>query len=172
MKKISLSNILGACLIFIFIFLLIANVAKAETVYCIADKLNGRYTPNIKSERGMILYYSDEVEALKLNDNGWVEIIGGESGTVWCKAEFLSVSIEPREWKNISNGSVNIRKAPSLEAKICGRVKKGRIMRITAEVLGWGYIKDQGWVDLNYFALEEPEEVFAPIPLDLTVEED
>lgn len=172
MKRVNWSNVFGVCLVFIFIFLLIANAAKAETVYCIADKLNGRYAPSIKSSKEMRLFYGDEVEALKLNDNGWVEVIGGESGTVWCKAEFLSVSIEPRKWKNISNGSVNIRKVPSLEAKTCGRVKKNRIMWITAEVLGWGYIKDQGWVDLSYFALEEPEEVFAPIPLDFTVEED
>ena len=170
MKKVNLSNILGACLVFIFIFLLIANAAKAETVYCIADKLNGRYAPSTKSDKEMVLFYGDEVEALELNDSGWVKIIGGESGTVWCKAEFLSASVEPRKWKNTSGGSVNMRKAPSLEAKTCGRVKKGRVMKITAEVLGWGYIKDQGWVDLDYFTLEEPERISAP--LDLTVEED
>ena len=51
MKKVNWGNVFGACLVFIFIFLLIANAAKAETVYCIADKLNGRYAPSTKSDR-------------------------------------------------------------------------------------------------------------------------
>ena len=31
-------------------------------------------------------------------------------------------------------------------------------MRITAEVFGWGYIKDQGWVDLSYFEVVDDGE--------------
>ena len=72
--------------------------------------------------------------------------------------KYLSESEIIRKWKNVSGGSVNLRKNPSCEAKRVGRIKAGRVMRITAEVFGWGYIKDQGWVDLSYFEVVDDGE--------------
>lgn len=130
------------------------------SLYVTARKLNGRQFPTTKSSVEAHFEQGDEVEALQLNANGWVEVVGGETGTVWCKAEYLSESLVVRKWKNTSDGAVNLRVEPCCEAKRVGRIKSDRVMRISAEVFGWGYIKDQGWVDLSYFTVmeEEPNE--------------
>ena len=127
----------------------------AETLYVNVSELNGRAKPSKNSsieaifDRGMDLY------AIELNSNGWVEVKGGETGTVWCKAKYLSNYLGTRKWKNISGGSVNMRENPCANSKRVGKIKDGRTMRISAEVFGWGYIKDQGWVDLSYFEMVE-----------------
>lgn len=120
--------------------------------------LNGRQYPTTDSSREAFFEEGETVEAIQLNEKGWVEVYGGETGTVWCKAEYLSEQPEPRKWKNTSGGSVNLRRNPSIEAKRVGRIKAGRIMRISAEIMGWGYIKDQGWVDLSYFEVVDDGE--------------
>lgn len=120
-------------------------------LYVTVRLLNGREHPNTDSSCEARFEKGDTVEAIQINENGWIEVYGGETGTVWCKAEYLSENPEPRYWKNTSGGSVNIRRNPSIEARREGRIKAGRVMRISAEVFGWGYIKNQGWVDLSYF---------------------
>ena len=120
--------------------------------------LNGREYPSINSSREAWFEKGETVKAIKLNDTGWVLVEGGETGVVWCKAEYLSDSDTIREWKNTSSGSVNVRKNPSYDSKRVGRIKAGRVMRITAEVFGWGYIKNQGWVDLSYFEVVNDRE--------------
>ena len=132
--------------------------AIAETVYVLPTELNGRESPSTKSFVDARFCKGDELECVEINSTGWARVIGGEGGTVWCKAEYVSASMAPRKWKNISGGSVNLRVNPSCEAKKIGKIKHGRVMRITAEVFGWGYIKDQGWVDLSYFEVVDDGE--------------
>ena len=120
--------------------------------------LNGREYPSINSSREAWFEKGEIVDAIELNDTGWVLVEGGETGVVWCKAEYLSDNDTIRKWKNTSGGSVNVRKNPSCDSKRVGRIKAGRVMRITAEVFGWGYIKDQGWVDLSYFEVMDDGE--------------
>lgn len=132
--------------------------AFAETVYVLPRELNGRTEPSTKSFVEACFCKDEELECIELNVNGWARVIGGESGTVWCKAEYLSASPVVRKWKNISGGSVNLRAQPSCDAKRVGKIKSGRVMRVSAEVMGWGYIKDQGWIDLDYFELVETNE--------------
>ena len=136
----------------------IGAFAYEETLYVMVTELNGRECPNTKCGVEAHFERGDMLAPIQLNTNGWVEVIGGETGTVWCKAEYVSESESIRKWKNTSGGSVNLRANPSCEAKKIGKIKHGRVMRITAEVMGWGYIKDQGWVDLEYFELVETDE--------------
>lgn len=140
----------------------IGSLAEEQIVtypmYINTRLLNGREYPSTKSSIEAWFEKGEAVEAIKLNDQGWVLVEGGETGVVWCKAEYLSESETIRKWKNTSGGSVNLRKNPSAESKRVGRIKAGRIMRITAEVFGWGYIKDQGWVDLSYFEVVDDGE--------------
>ena len=144
---------------FIEIFLPIGAFAEeTTTLYVNTRVLNGREHPSTNSFREAFFEQGEQVEAIELNDTGWVLCEGGETGVVWCKAEYLSESETIRKWKNTSDGSVNLRKNPSAESKRVGRIKAGRVMRITAEVFGWGYIKDQGWVDLSYFEVVEDGE--------------
>lgn len=136
----------------------IGAFAYEETLYVIVTELNGQECPNTKCSVEARFERGEMLAPIQLSNSGWVEVIGGETGTVWCKAEYVSESEVIRKWKNISGGSVNLRANPSLEARKVGRIKHGRTMRISAEVFGWGYIKDQGWVDLEYFELVETNE--------------
>lgn len=133
------------------------EMSQTYPMYVNTRLLNGREKPTTNSSREACFEKGDIVRAIELNNTGWVLIEGGETGVVWCKAEYLSDSPVARKWQNISGGSVNLRKNPSYEAKCIGRIKAGRIVRITAEVFGWGYIKDQGWIDLEYFTVVEKE---------------
>ena len=130
----------------------------AYPMYVNTRLLNGREHPSTKSSIEAWCEKGEVVEAIKLNDQGWVLVEGGETGVVWCKAEYLSENETVRKWKNTSGGSVNLRKNPSVESKRVGRIKAGRVMRIAAEVFGWGYIKDQGWIDLSYFEVVDDGE--------------
>ena len=159
-RFIIVAAILIAFYVVIAIFLPIGAFAESNE-YCLyvnTRVLNGREFPSTNASREAFFEKGETVSAIELNDNGWVLVEGGETGVVWCKAEYLSESETVRKWKNVSGGSVNLRKNPSCEAKRVGRIKAGRVMRITAEVFGWGYIKDQGWVDLSYFEVVDDGE--------------
>lgn len=125
------------------------STAAAENYYVIADFLNGRAAPSKNSSVEARFECGDIVTPIQLNENGWVEVYGGETGTVWCKAEYVSACSSPIYYE--AEKTVNLRKNPSYESKIVSKIKKGRTMKISAEVFGWGYIRKQGWVDLSYF---------------------
>lgn len=124
--------------------------AFSETLYVNVSELNGRAMPNKNSHIESCFIRGDTLKPISLKHD-WIEVKGGETGTVWCKAKYVSSFNGVRKWKNISGGSVNIREEPSCESRKSGKIKANRIINIIAEVFGWGYIKDQGWVDLSYF---------------------
>lgn len=131
-------------------FLLLAVWAAAgETLYVCTerDDLNARYAPTTASTIEMRLPPGEEVEAISYKD-GWVEIVGGESGTSWCKAEYLSSTLEPAFFTNISGGRVFLRE--SIEGKKNGSVRANKTILVTRQVFGWGFIGN-GWVDLRFF---------------------
>lgn len=131
-------------------FLLLAVWAAAgETLYVCTerDDLNARYAPTTASTIEMRLPPGEEVEAISYKD-GWVEIVGGESGTSWCKAEYLSSTLEPAFFTNISGGRVFLRE--SIEGKKNGSVRANKTILVTRQIFGWGYT-GHGWVDLRFF---------------------
>jgi hypothetical protein len=130
---------------------LFVSSACAETVYvCVSEDsyLNGRARPSTKAEITMRLYNGDELEAVSFS-NDWVEVIGGESGTSWCKAIYLSEIKEPLWFVNTSGGRVRARKTP-VDGKGTGWVSSRDTIKVTKIVMGWGYTSI-GWVDLSYF---------------------
>lgn len=135
-----------------------ALAEETTTMYVNTSVLNGREFPSMKSFREAFFEQGETVQAIELNNTGWVLCEGGETGVVWCKAEYLSESETVRKWKNISGGSVNVRRNPSIDSRRVGKIKAGRTVYITAEVFGWGYIKSQGWVDLEFFEVIEENE--------------
>lgn len=159
-RFIIVAAILIVFYIVIAMFLPIGAFAESDEYYLYVNTrvLNGREFPSTNAFREAFFEKGETVSVIKLNDNGWVLVKGGETGVVWCKAEYLSESEIIRKWKNVSGGSVNLRKNPSREAKRVGRIKVGCIMPIAAEVFGWGYVKNQGWVDLSYFEVVDDGE--------------
>lgn len=150
-------KILLVLLLFLSI-LLTTNVAAAQSLYCIADKLNGRAAPNKKAKVEAYFEYGDELEVVGYSGN-WVEVIGGETGTVYVSAQYVAESMEKERYRNVSGGRVIIRKEPSVDAKSCNDfVKAKKTVTISAVVDNWGYIKDRGWVCLDYFELVDNDQ--------------
>lgn len=126
-------------------------LSETLTVTISSGHLNARANPGTNSEITMRLYDGDTVEALSTKD-GWVEIEGGETGTSWCKAEYLSSSQSASQtYVNTSGGRVRIR--DEIEGNPIGWVASGETVSVSRSILGWGYI-GKGWVDLSYFQQE------------------
>lgn len=138
-------------IIFVLLFLtIIINnaIAESTTLVVIVDELNGRAEPTTKSSVEMRLYKDDEVTFVSYTD-GWVEIIGGETGTVFCKAEYLSEkNANLGTYKNTSGGRVHVR--DSIEGKRIDSIAVNKNVEVSSIILNWGYIGN-GWVDLEYF---------------------
>lgn len=129
------------------------------TMFVTASQLNGRAFPTTKSRVEAFFDYGDLVEATGKwsDDHKWVEIKGGEGGTVWCMARYLTERTESFKAVNEGRKSVNIRKSP-VEGKVVGKLKGGRMIKISQVVLGWGKCKS-GWIDLEYLCeVEEKKE--------------
>lgn len=156
MKCFDIQNtvVRGTSVLLVFLCLIFYwGVGGAETLFVITngDHLNGRARPDKSSDVEARFSNGEEVEAVSI-ENGWVEVIGGETGTVWCKAEYLSSDNETSViYRNVSGGRVFIRDEPS--GKKTGSVKAKRKITVTRHIGGWGYM-GSGWVDLSFFEKE------------------
>jgi len=139
------------------ISVLATNCALGNQLYVTATELNGRANPNKHARVECYFSYGESVETTGSvsRDGKWVEVYGGETGTVWCSIDYLSETNGNSEYVNISGGRVRIRKTP--DGKSVDWVKTNDTVTISRIVNGWGYIKNKGWVDLNYFSQIESE---------------
>lgn len=156
------SRIVMTCVL--MIAMILANtVAIAEEPYirdggtimyvCVEEDsyLNGRAEPSRNSEITMKLSNGDYVEVVGYHGE-WLEIVGGEYGTCFVSAEFISEFKEPLVYVNVSGGRVFIR--DGIDGDTTGHVvKTGKTVRVRLIIDNWGYIGN-GWVNLKYF---EPE---------------
>lgn len=110
--------------------------------------LNGREKPSKKSFITMRLFRGDTVDVIGFSGD-WAEVIGGESGTSFVKAKYLSTVLEQAKYKNISCGRVKVRKEP-VSGSIAAWIPTDKIVTVHAIVSGWGRIRS-GWIDLSYF---------------------
>ena len=140
----------------IFVFI---DSAKSEgndydgtVLYVTASQLYGRYTPKKNGIIEALFDKGDKVIATGewSKDMLWVEVYGGECGTVWCKAEYLSEINEPVTMENTFGYKIKVRSKPGKSGKVKGYVKGYQKITVTQIVLGWGRTK-KGWVDLSYF---------------------
>ena len=135
-----------------------AGLAEEEyaPLYVTADMLNAREQPTRKAQVGGMYYYGDELKPTGRisRDREWVEIYGGEPGTLWVKACYVSERYAAFTVINENNGKIKIRSRMG-EGRVKGYVKRGKSIEIDRVVLGWGHCK-KGWVDLEYF-IEEVE---------------
>ena len=115
-----------------------------------ASILNGRAWPRTTAK--IEAFYDDgewvDATGKWSDDRKWIEVIGGETGTVWCAMKYLTE--RPMTFKviNENRSSVKIRKHP-VDGAVVGYLKPGKTLKITQVVLGWGKCKS-GWVDLDY----------------------
>ena len=109
----------------------------AETLYVCTDgdDLNGRERPDKHSPIMMKIPNGDTVEALSTKD-GWVEVVGGESNTSWCKAEYLSSVQEAVSFRNTSGGRVFVREC--IEGAKTGVIRANKAITVTRQIFGWG----------------------------------
>lgn len=133
--------------------------AEAEDIeyadlYVTADVLNGREWPTKKAQVGAIYDYGDTLKPTGRWKDEWVEVEGGESGTVWVHYKYVSERILPFEVKNENNGKIKVRSKPGGKGTVRGYVKRGKTIEIDQVVLGWGHFS-KGWVDLEYFIEED-----------------
>ncbi len=128
--------------------------ASSTPVYVSASELNGRAEAGMEARVEASFFLGDELEALGFQ-NGWVEVIGGETGTVWCKAEHLTEYAVNDTYKNTSGGRVFIHRELGDDSKNARHaVENGRRVTITRVLFGYGYM-GSGLVDLGYFERED-----------------
>jgi len=134
-----------------------AGEGEWEPLQVTADLLNGRMWPTKKSSVQAVFDYGDVLEPTgnMSSDLEWLEVYGGETGTVWVKIRYVSERIMPYRVINEDYTRVKIRSKPSADSRLRGYVKKGKTIEIDRVVLGWGHCK-RGWVDLSYFVEVEP----------------
>jgi len=143
----------------LLILSLFAGVGAAEedlnAVHVTAHQLNGRVRPSKKSMVELVFDHNDSLSPTGKwsADHKWVEIIGGENGTVWCSVEYLSERDDVFTVYSLNPGKIRIRSQPGA-GKVTGSVKKEQRIEITQVVMGYGRCK-RGWVDLSYFIEEE-----------------
>jgi hypothetical protein len=126
-----------------------------DPLYVTASQLNGRAHPSKKASVEALFDYGDRLTPTgKISkDRKWVEVEGGETGTVWVSVQYVSERFMEFTATNVSNGKVRIHGLPD-GGKLNGYLSRGKSVEIVQVVLGWGRCS-KGWVDLAF--LEEAE---------------
>lgn len=125
-------------------------LCEGTKVIVIASQLNGRLSPSKSAHREAMFDRGDVLTATGRwsKDHKWIEVNGGESGTVWCDIRYVSERTDTFMITNYGNTAVKIRSKP-VNGKVTGYLKKGKYMEVTQELLGWGKT-EKGWIDLSY----------------------
>lgn len=119
-------------------------------LYVTANLLNGRSNPSKKSTVEARFDKGDVITATGKwsKDHHWIEVIGGETGTVWVYADYVNENdCEYIFAINSRFKSIKIRTKP-FNGKITGYLKKGHPIKVYRVVLGWGKTT-KGWIDMT-----------------------
>lgn len=153
--------VLIACGVVMSVWLILADAGLAEDVdhepmYVTADVLNGRAHPTKKAPVEAVFDYGDQLTPTGRisRDCEWIEVEGGEAGTVWVHVNYISERFVEFTVRNENNGKVKIRSKIG-GGKVRGYVKRGKSVVIDRVVLGWGHCS-KGWIDLEYLIEEGP----------------
>ena len=120
-----------------------------------ATHLNGREHPRKTAIPAALYDCGDRIHPTGewSRDRKWVEIEGGESGTVWVYYEYVTERTEPFRAVNASDGKVKVRSVPG-GGRVNGYIKRGKAVTVDRVIMGWGHCS-KGWIDLDYFR-EDP----------------
>lgn len=152
-NKLDVLRILFVLVFGIAVTFFVFSSAEAEILYVCTngDMLNGRSAPNKHAPIEAHFTNGQAVEAISYCD-GWIEVVGGETGTVWCHQDYLSASKNASKYRNVSGGRVFVRDA--IEGRKTGlEVVSNKVVTVHRQMDGWGYI-GTGWVDLKFFKEE------------------
>jgi len=121
-------------------------------LYVVVDLLNGRDRPNRHGTKEAMFDYGDSLTPTGRwsADHNWIEVYGGESGTVWVCAKYVSEIAGSFYVENLDYSQVKIRKRP-IDGRLTGYLKRGKALLIDQVVLGWGHCS-KGWIDLSLVA--------------------
>lgn len=144
-------------LIFMVLFLFSLALAEETTeMYVTASQLNGRANPSRKASVEARFDRGDSIEAIDWSkDHHWIEVTGGETGTVWVWWEYVTERIDTFTVRNNFGSKVKIRKEPY--GTVTGYLKNNKTLVIDRVIFGWGHSK-RGWIDLKYVTEEETNE--------------
>lgn len=122
----------------------------SKKLYVTATLLNGRATP---SKKATVEARFDKYDIVKATgewskNHEWVEVCGGETGTVWCAVKYLSEITQPVIYRNMSQSKIKIRKKP-FNGTVVKYLKPNKTIEILQIVNGWGRSKS-GWIDISY----------------------
>jgi len=125
-----------------------------EPLYVTAGQLNGRAHPSKKASVEALFDYGDKLTPTgKISkDRKWVEVEGGETGTVWVSVKYVSERFTEFTATNENNGRIRIHSLPD-GGKLKGYISRGKSVEIVQVVLGWGRCS-KGWVDLDFLVEE------------------
>ena len=115
-----------------------------------AKLLNGRSAPRKKASKEAFFDFGDIVYATGewSDDHKWIEVEGGETGTVWISIRYVTEKTGSFKAKNANYDKVKVRKWPEI-GRVTHYIRRGQTVNITQVVLGWGRTR-WGWVDLYY----------------------
>lgn len=119
-----------------------------------AKLLNGRATPSKKAKVEALFDRGDVLKAYDWSESHhWIEVEGGETGTVWVWWEYLTEQTEDYSvWINDYGTDIKIRREPF--GRVTGYLKRGKEVVVTQIVLGWGKC-DNGWIELKFLTEED-----------------
>lgn len=136
-----------------------ATAEEAEAEYhpliVIASLLNGRQWPTKKAKAETFYDFGEQIQPTGQwsRDCEWIEVEGGENGTVWVSYKYVTERMAPFTVTNENNGRIKIRSKPGGGGKLKGYVRHGKSIEIDQVVMGYGHCS-KGWVDLEYFVEE------------------
>ena len=131
---------------------------KPVYAYVTVKLLNGRDRPSKRGIKEALFDYGDPlIETGEWSaDHNWIEVVGGETGTVWVHIKYVSEVKLPFFVQNTDYSSVKIRSHP-VDGKLSGSLKKGKKLLIDQVVMGWGH-SSKGWIDLSLVAEVESDD--------------
>ena len=129
------------------------EIYETTTVYVTANQLNGRVSPRKTSpvEVTFDKYFDTTCYGWSENHN-WVEVQGGETGTVWVSYKYVTERLDDFTVCNDYGQKIKIREKPY--GKVIGYLKPGKELIIEQVLLGWGR-SSRGWIDLYYVTEED-----------------
>ena len=143
--------------VFLAFLLLFGTVFAEESSYLnmtvTASLVNGRAKDSKRSSVESRFDLGDSVRAIRMSKNHhWIEVIGGETGTVWIWWEYLTERTDEFRVWNSSGSTIKVRKEPF--GTVIGYLKKEAEAIIDQVIFGWGRT-ERGWIDLNYTTEED-----------------
>lgn len=138
------------CVLILILLMTGSVIAEDGYAYVMVKSLNGRARPSRNSFQEARFEYGDQIrETGKWSQqHNWIEVYGGETGTVWVNINYISERKKMFVVRNEEYRQVKIRKTP-VSGKVTGYLKRGKELEIDRVVMGWGHCS-KGWIDLYY----------------------